>query len=175
MLVRRVIIIGILSVFGMGLMGQGPHNRAVEVSAVVQENPPAINFSWPFDWSEGGYKIYKKNPSDADWGMPVDELPFGALGWSDTDIQVGTPYEYAFFKKEKEYLRDTILVAGGTDVTFSIYNIQLRNSPILWHKGNFHLPIFLSTYSSYQRSTSGKYNQIVPVPIGTTERKVKNS
>ena len=124
MLVRRVIIIGILSVFGMGLMGQGPHNRAVEVSAVVQENPPAINFSWPFDWSEGGYKIYKKNPSDADWGMPVDELPFGALGWSDTDIQVGTPYEYAFFKKEKEYLRDTILVAGGTDVTFSIYNIH---------------------------------------------------
>lgn len=114
----------ILIFLSVNLFAQGPHNRSVEVSAIVQENPPQIDFSWPFDWSEGSYKIYKKDPSETSWGAPIAELPFGALEWSDSDIEVGVAYEYAFFKKEKEYLRDTILVAGGTDATFAIGNIH---------------------------------------------------
>lgn len=105
------------------LSAQGPLERAVQVSATVQNDPPRIDFSWAWDFSGPDYTIYRKRPGAADWGTPRAVLPWQATEWSDTDVEEGVAYEYAFFKRRWQDILDTVCVAGGTELTFTINNV----------------------------------------------------
>jgi hypothetical protein len=94
---------------------------AVEVSAVVQESPPRIDFSWRLDPSAEHYFVFKKALVDTVWEGPLAVLDGGATQFSDQDVAVGEAYEYSFRKTLGEFA-DTVLVAGGTPVTFGIYD-----------------------------------------------------
>lgn len=106
----------------MILFGQDALNRSVQVSAQIQKNPPRIDFSWPWDWSSGGYTIYRKSLEDKTWGEPLDELPWGSIEWSDTNVLRGVGYEYAFFKQRWDTLRWIVSVPTNTELSFIIEN-----------------------------------------------------
>ena len=102
------------------LNGQTPRQRSVELSALVQESPPTINLSWRLDDQAMHYTVYRKALEDHDWGEPIAVLPGTASTFSDTDVEVGIGYEYAFYKQEFGPVRDTFCVTPGSALSFSI-------------------------------------------------------
>lgn len=101
----------------------------VQVSAQVQAAPPRIRLSWPADGSinPSGYAVYRKWPEQSWWGRGL-ELPPGATGFTDTNVQVGVGYEYQVIKTTALYDAYGYLCAG----------IQL---PIVEHRGKLLLVI----------------------------------
>jgi hypothetical protein len=92
---------------------------AVEVSATVQESPPRIDFTWVADETAEEYRIFKKSVDDTEWTGPIAVLDGSATSFSDAGIAVGEAYEYSF-RKTPRFIRDTVAVASGTPVTFTI-------------------------------------------------------
>ncbi len=100
--------------------GQSARQRSVEVSAVVQENPPRIDFSWPIDSTAAGYEVFRKTLEATDWGAPIANLEWMATSFSDTNIEVEEAFEYAFFKKQYDTVKDTVCIPAGTNVRFAL-------------------------------------------------------
>ena len=94
---------------------------AVQVSAQVQEAPPQITFSWPADASAEQYYIYKKHKHDTCWGEPIARLDGSAVEFIDTGVDIGQAYEYAFYKNLQSF-SDTVMIANGTSVVFTIHD-----------------------------------------------------
>lgn len=69
----------------------------VRVSAVMQTNPPQIMLVWPTDDRALRYDVSRKSRDDTTWG-DVTSLPASATGFTDTNIEVGTAYEYRIYK-----------------------------------------------------------------------------
>ncbi len=107
----------------ISLWGQTAKERSVEVSAIVQENPPQITFNWPIDETANFYNVYKKALSADSWGEKIAVLPGDATSFIDTDIEEGEAFEYAFFKKEFDLVRDTFCITPGTELRFSIQDM----------------------------------------------------
>ncbi len=109
-------------------IAQTARERSVQVSAIVQESPARIIFSWPSDNTASGYTVYKKALSDADWGTPIANLPSTAVAYTDTDVVVGQGYEYAFYKKKFDDVVTNVCVPSGSTLRFDItdmYDIGL--------------------------------------------------
>ena len=102
---------------------QDPLNRSVQVSMEVQENPLQFDFSWEWDWSGGGYAIYRKSPEEALWGQPIGNLPWGDTAFTDTDVEAGIAYEYAFYKKKFEHIITTIDIPVNETLIFTFENL----------------------------------------------------
>jgi hypothetical protein len=94
---------------------------AVEVSATIQELPPKIDFSWVADATATEYRIFRKSIDDTVWTGPVAVLDGGATAWTDGDVAVGGAYEYSF-RKSRGVITDTVEVASGTSLTFTIFD-----------------------------------------------------
>ena len=110
------------------LTAQTARQRSVQVSATVQESPARIVFSWPSDDTTNGYTIYKKALTDTNWGNPIATLPGNAVSFTDSEVNVGQGYEYAFYKKEFDNVVTTVCVPSGASVKFDItdmYDIGL--------------------------------------------------
>ncbi len=72
---------------------------AVQLTANLQTNPPAITLNWIQDmYGANSYTIYRKAKEDASWGNPVIELDGSITNYTDTSIQVGVGYEYQVVK-----------------------------------------------------------------------------
>ena len=76
---------------------------AVLASAVVQESPPQIVFTWPLDAGTPGfpvlgYEVFRKARGDSSWGAAMATLAGDATGFTDTNVAVGGTYEYEFVK-----------------------------------------------------------------------------
>lgn len=94
---------------------------AVKVGATVEESPPAISFTWAADAEAEYYRIYRKSLEDTVWSGPVAVLEGDAVAWTDTDVSVGDAFEYSF-RKAGGPVFDTVSVASGTPVTFTIHD-----------------------------------------------------
>ena len=94
---------------------------AVQVSAEVLEDPPQIAFSWPTDATAERYYVYKKSPNDTCWGEPIAQLDGSAVEYTDTQVGIGQAYEYAFYKNLQSF-SDTVVIANGTQVVFTIHD-----------------------------------------------------
>ncbi len=117
---RTLLLLLFTSLLFNTAFSQTAKERSVEVSAVVQENPAQINFSWPVDPAATFYNVYKKELDAENWGMPIAVLDGTATTFVDSDIEVGQAFEYAFFKKEFDLVRDTICIPPGTQAKFAI-------------------------------------------------------
>jgi len=95
---------------------------AVKVSATTEESPPGIDFSWAADTTAVEYRIYRKAIDDTAWTGPLDVLSGSAVSWSDNDVSVGDAFEYSF-RKAGDPVFDTVGVATGTAVTFTIHDL----------------------------------------------------
>jgi hypothetical protein len=92
---------------------------AVEARAVVQESPPRIDFSWRADGTATEYRVLKKAVGDTAWAGPIAVLDGSATSFADEDVAVGEAYEYSF-RKTRGVIRDTVQVASGSALTFTI-------------------------------------------------------
>ena len=102
--------------------------RSVQVSAIVQNNPAQIDFTWKLDAGATGYSVYKKTLEAMDWGNSIASIAGSATSWVDTDVEVGKAYEYAFFKEEFAPAVWNVCVPPNTDLRFTandMYNIGL--------------------------------------------------
>ncbi|HWH72352.1 MAG TPA: fibronectin type III domain-containing protein, partial [Candidatus Sulfotelmatobacter sp.] len=86
---------------------------SVQVSASAQAAPAQITLSWPQDtyMLPNSYTIYKKAPGDTNWGSAV-ALPATTTAWTDTNVTVGTPYEYEVVKSTSLYTGYGYVYAG---------------------------------------------------------------
>src|SRR5262245_55941399 len=64
----------------------------VQISAVVQADPPSISLSWlPDPYGVQNNTVYRKTKESTDWGNPIAELPGSATNYVDSDVVLGTP------------------------------------------------------------------------------------
>jgi hypothetical protein len=70
----------------------------VQISAVVQTNPPRITLSWPADiYGANSYTVYRKTKSATSWGTGT-LLPGSFTSYVDTNVSVGSAYEYRIYE-----------------------------------------------------------------------------
>ena len=86
-------------------------NYAVEVSAIVQTNPPQISLSWPGDSNAKGYGVFRKLRDDTSWGA-VASLAANATNFVDTNVVVGSAFEYQIQKTTSSYYGEGDIYAG---------------------------------------------------------------
>lgn len=71
---------------------------SVQASATVQPNPPQITLSWPQEiYPVVSYAVYRRPAGATGWGSPTT-LPGSALSYTDSNVAVGTLYEYQIVK-----------------------------------------------------------------------------
>lgn len=69
--------------------------ETIPLEATVQESPAQIRIK---TYAPGTFTIYRKSPSDQDWGTPLASgVSLTQEGvWTDSSVTVGTLYEYRF-------------------------------------------------------------------------------
>jgi len=105
------------------LSAQSPRQRAVELTASVQENPAQITLNWVIDFTSPGYTIYRKGLQDTTWGNPYAVLPGWQTEFVDDQVDIGQEYEYAFYKEEFSLIFDTLEVPAATPIHFSLASL----------------------------------------------------
>jgi hypothetical protein len=77
---------------------------SVQVSATVQVSPAQITLSWPQDVyvAPNAYTVYRKAPGDTAWGSGAP-LPGTATTYVDSNVTLGTAYEYQIVKVTPQY------------------------------------------------------------------------
>src|SRR5579859_3682294 len=101
---HKAISLAFLLAFGLtaGRASGGAENTceySVQLSALVQKSPPQITLIWPQDSCERpkSYSVYRKLPAERSWGHGA-VLSGAATSYVDTNVVVGTPYEYQVVK-----------------------------------------------------------------------------
>jgi hypothetical protein len=86
---------------------------SVQASAAVQASPPQITLSWPQDRCAlpKHYTVFRKAPADGAWALGT-VLPGSATSYVDTNVTVGTPYEYQVVKSAALYTGYGYVCAG---------------------------------------------------------------
>ena len=71
---------------------------SVQISATVQTSPPQITLNWEPDlYTVHSYTIYRKMKNDNSWGAGLT-LPGSATSFTDSNVAVGSAYEYQIIK-----------------------------------------------------------------------------
>ena len=72
---------------------------AVQLSAVVQTNPPQITLNWePDPYGATNYVVYRKAKTDLSWGAPLATLPGYLTNFTDATVTLQSTYEYQVVK-----------------------------------------------------------------------------
>ena len=87
-------------------------NYAVQVSVIAQTNPPQILLVWPADSGASGYTVYRKALGANTWGTGIASLGATAVSYPDTQIVVGSNYEYRVSKTASGYYGEGYVFAG---------------------------------------------------------------
>lgn len=100
---------------------------AVQLSAIVQEQPPAIVLQWVPIAGSSSFTIHRKLRSSTEgWGTQVASLPGSAIQYIDNSVSVGVGYEYRVTRS-----------GGGTDaVSYLSTGIRV---PAVDHRGSMLL------------------------------------
>src|SRR5579859_5389866 len=93
------VIVGVLTAVSPSRAAESACEYSVQLSVALQANPPAIRLSWPQDkcTAPRSYEVYRKSPEGAWWGRPTF-LPGQATTFLDTNVAIGTGYEYQVVK-----------------------------------------------------------------------------
>jgi len=74
-------------------------DKVIKVSATVQPGTPSITLSWPATAGSGSIRISRKSKGDFFWSdFSLATLSGTATSYVDTNVTVGTAYEYQVFK-----------------------------------------------------------------------------
>ncbi len=108
------------------LAAQSPQQTVISVAVTATTSPPALSFTWPLDPSAVNYTVMRRLPGATTWG-PSTLVPGAgaAISWTDTQVAVGTRYEYYIYKNANPPART--FVTGGVEAAA----IESRGSLIL--------------------------------------------
>src|SRR5690349_3621358 len=81
----------------VSLPAQSVIDSVVRITATSHSTPPSIALAWPNDPKAGEYELYRKSRDAKSWGEAIS-LGAAASGFSDTNVVVGTGYEYRVLK-----------------------------------------------------------------------------
>lgn len=99
---------------------------SVQATAVVQNSPPQITLQWPAETHPvTAYTITRKVAGTTTWGAPV-VIAGTSRSYTDTNVSVGTLYEYQIFK-QGGFFTGYGYIAAGIDVPL----IEARGKIIL--------------------------------------------
>jgi hypothetical protein len=103
---------------------------AVLLAAVPQKSPPAIKLVWVADPTATEYTVFRKTRDETDFGKPLATLPGTATNWTDTNVTVGSTFEYRVEKKLKQTF-------NGQEVEFSGWGILYAGleTPLVDYRG----------------------------------------
>ncbi len=73
---------------------QSAADAAVQLSAVVQNNPPQIALNWIGNATTTQYQIYRKLKDDTSWGALLATVNGTTNQYIDNSVSTGTNYEY---------------------------------------------------------------------------------
>ncbi|MEL6923104.1 MAG: T9SS type A sorting domain-containing protein [Bacteroidota bacterium] len=121
--------------------------RSVMVSATVQSSPPQIELSWPAESGEQ-YTIYKRQSASEAWGPAYTTLPGDATSYTDTEVTVGTRYEYAIFRQEYSTVVDTVCLPPNTPIRFAIRDFNNKGVCCNFGYGFYDLQLCGETVAS---------------------------
>lgn len=97
----RIFLLGVSIATGfckpLELEAQSAKDTAVLVSASVSELPPSITLIWPAATATG-YSVSRKHLDDQSWSVLTNALPGTTTSFIDTNVTVGTTYEYSVNK-----------------------------------------------------------------------------
>ena len=113
---RAAVAVPLAACLALGdlLPGQVPQQAAVPVAAIATASPPSLAFSWPLDATATGYSVARRLPGATSWSAFTSIPGAGAAtSWTDTNIAVGTRYEYFFLKSGNPQARG--LVTAGIE------------------------------------------------------------
>jgi Ca2+-binding RTX toxin-like protein len=92
-------------------------DKTIKVSAVVQESPPTITLTWPTSSGTQEIDIYRKTDEDAWWVFPaLAVLPSTATEYQDTDVTIGTAYEYMVYQSISSFSSRRGYVYSGIEI-----------------------------------------------------------
>ncbi len=140
----RAAVFGATLVAAISALALSSKEYLTPVSAVVAASPPRISLNWPTNAHAVSFKVYRKAPEATSWGSPLVTLPANALGFADTNVVVGVPYEY-----QVEALTDYYPYPNGTAAEWLVsygYVYAAIDAPLVENRGKFVL-IVDSTFS----------------------------
>jgi len=108
---------------------------AVQISATTQTNPAQITLHWePDQYGADSYVVCRKLKTDSNWG-PEQTLSGSATNFSDSDVSVGSAYEYQIIKHA---------TLGYTGYGYICAGI---NAPLIENRGKIILIVAADTIS----------------------------
>src|SRR6187549_1810958 len=111
---RLFSLFGFLSLFSISITNaQTCQDASVEISAVVQNNPPQIVLNWlPNVDTTTQYVISRKTKVGASWGSPIATLDGTISTYKDSTINANTSYEYRITRQAVGYTAYGFINAG---------------------------------------------------------------
>jgi len=106
---KKLLFFLILPVFKFS--AQSPADVAVQLNAVVQNNPAQITLNWVGNVTTTQYQVYKKLKTDISWGIPIATLGGSINQYVDT-ATIGLNYEYRVFRAGSGYSGNGYINAG---------------------------------------------------------------
>ena len=94
---RLFLYSAILGLAALAASGQPVENYGVQISVRTQTNPPAITLTWiqnPYMVANTFNTVNRKFKNDTTW-TPIAMLGYTATNFTDTNVVVGTGYEYS--------------------------------------------------------------------------------
>jgi hypothetical protein len=82
----------------------GMQNYTLQLNVTVNSGDPSITIEWPLESGVTSYTIYRKATTDINWGSSIASVLYGSRRFVDTNISLGTKYEYKVVKN----------ITGGT-------------------------------------------------------------
>ncbi len=77
------------------LTAQPPKDFAVMASVTTEKGlQPAITISWPANPNNKQMTILRKSKGSQKWGDPIAQIEGDILSFTDTNVEIGTAYEY---------------------------------------------------------------------------------
>ncbi len=108
-----------LSAFGFSLKAQTTSKEAtIQAWVVVNKSAPSITIKWMKETGVTAFNIFRKAKNETSWGVSAKAVLAGTdTMWTDTDVKVGTVYEYNFIKLDNsQNLFGLTYILSGIDV-----------------------------------------------------------
>lgn len=112
------IFILIISCLGFNLLAQtNSKDATVQAWVVVNKTTPSITIKWPKVTGVTSYNIFRKEKDATSWGTSAKGTVSGTdTMWTDTDVKVGTVYEYDILKVNGTSAFAVSYILGGIEI-----------------------------------------------------------
>ncbi len=107
----------LLCAFGLEAFAQTSKDFTVQARVEVNKANHSITIKWPLLTDVVNYKIYRKLKTETSWGSTTKGVAAGSdTMWTDTDVTIGTEYEYYIEKIKADLSNGYTYILSGIEV-----------------------------------------------------------